>query len=621
MMNFLKPTSLYLLFLIPLLLLLYVLKLKRKTYIVSSSMLWEHAIEDMKANTPFQRFRRNLLLPLQIIFLILAIFALARPFWRGAASASQNVILIIDGSASMKATDLGKTRFEMAKSVAAKMVDDLSDGGRMMIVEAVSSPRIISDFTSDRLQLRNAINKMHPVDSPTDLNRAIQLASSLAKNQQNSEIILMSDGAGKSNLLNPADTSPIRFVGFGKETADNVGITAFEIGQGLSDSSEKQVFVALQNFSDVEKPSLLLELYHNENLMDVRELNLLPGERRSVVFDGLEYTEGSIKAALDVDDDLDVDNYAYHIITKQNGLKMLLVSAGNKFLEEVIKTASARVQLSKETPETYSTYAEYDLVVFDSFMPRDLPDRNSIIVNPEMDLPFGKMISYNDNPTVIDWDRSHPVMRFVDLSNLKIRKSYNYQMPPWMDPLIESDVGTLAWVGERNSQRVLVLLFEVRLRPSNNFPMLPVFPIFMSNALNWLAGVDAGSSHRQVKSGEPLILSLPEAAADQTVTVKKPDGEAVRLDSEGGRIVFRDTDTVGIYEVVGDGFVERFAVNLLDESESDIRPAGKIEMAGQEITSSTAAAVSNKEIWGSLIFVALMLLALEWWVYHRRVLV
>ena len=279
-MNFLKPTYLYLLFLIPLLLLLYVLKLKRKTYIVPSSMLWEHAIEDMKANTPFQRFRRNLLLPLQIIFLILAIFALARPFWRGAASASQNVILIIDGSASMKATDLGKTRFEMAKSAAARIVDDLSDGGRMMIVEAVSSPRIISDFTADRLQLRNAISKIRPVDSPTDLNRAIQLASSLAKNQQNSEIILLSDGAGKNNLLDPANISPIRFVGFGKETVDNVGITAFEVGQGLSDSSEKQVFVALQNFSDVEKTSLLLELYHGQNLMDVRELNLLPGERR-----------------------------------------------------------------------------------------------------------------------------------------------------------------------------------------------------------------------------------------------------------------------------------------------------------------------------------------------------
>ncbi len=354
-MNFLKPTSLYLLFLIPLLLLLYVLKLRRKTYIVSSSLLWEHAIEDMKANTPFQRFRRNLLLPLQIIFLVLAILALARPFWRGAASVSQNVILIIDGSASMKATDLGKTRFEAAKSAAAKMVDDLSDGGRMMIVEAVSSPRIISDFTSDRLQLRNAISKMRPVDSPTDLNRAIQLASSLAKNERNSEIILLSDGAGRSNLLNPANTSvnaisPVRFVGFGKETVDNVGITVLEIGQSLSDSSEKQVFIALQNFSDVEKQSLLLELYNNENLMAVRELNLLPGERRSVIFDSLEYAEGSIKAVLDVDDDLDVDNYAYHIITEQSGLKTLLVSAGNQFLEEVIKTASARVQLSKETP-------------------------------------------------------------------------------------------------------------------------------------------------------------------------------------------------------------------------------------------------------------------------------
>ena len=115
-MDLLKPVYLYLLLLIPLLLLLYVLKLRRKTYVVSSCVLWEQAIEDMKANTPFQRLRRNLLLPLQIVFLTLMVFALARPFWRGAAYAAQNTILLIDGSASMKATDTGETRFEMAKS-------------------------------------------------------------------------------------------------------------------------------------------------------------------------------------------------------------------------------------------------------------------------------------------------------------------------------------------------------------------------------------------------------------------------------------------------------------------------------------------------------------------------
>ncbi len=628
-MNFLKPTSLYLLFLIPLLLLLYVLKLRRKTYTVSSSLLWEHAIEDMKANTPFQRLRKNLLLPLQIIFLTLAILALARPFWQGAASAAQNVILIIDGSASMKATDAGESRFEAAKSAAAKMVDDLDGGDRMMIIEAVSSPRIVSDFTSDKLQLQNTLDKMRPVDAPADLGRAIQLASSLAKNVRSSEIFLLSDGANMSTLLNDSKNEsgyagvPVQFIGFGKETADNVGITALEIGQGLANSSERQVFIALQSFSNVEKRSLLLELYHNENLIDVRELNLLPGERRSVIFDVPEYSEGSIESVIDVDDDLDVDNHAYHVATERSALKVLLVSADNQFLEEAIRTAPTGAQLFKEEPEAYSAGEEYDLIVFDGFVPNDLPNGNVMFVNPGADLPFGKLISYNDNPTVIDWDRSHPMMRFVELSNLRVRRSYNYEMSPWMKPLVESDVGTLAWLGENNNQRIVVLSFGFRSRPSNtnNFPMLTAFPIFMSNALNWLAGVDTESSRRQLRSGDPLKLSLTGPTVDQVVTVRKPDGVTVEVRPKDNRITFSDTDIVGIYEVIGDGFVERFAVNLLDESESDIKPAEKIKIAGQEIVSSSVSMVSNREIWSILIFAALILLAVEWWVYHRRVLV
>ncbi len=630
-MNFLKPTSLYLLLLIPLLLLLYVLRLRRKTYVVSSCLLWEQSVEDMKANTPFQRLRRNLLLPLQIIFLMLAIIALARPFWRGAADVAQNIILIIDGSASMKATDAGKTRFEAAKSAAAKMVDDLRDGDRMMIIEAKSSPRIVSGFTSDRLQLRDALDRMRAADTSTDLGSAIQLALSIAKDIQKSEIFLLSDGAAKLpgyNSLTPFikrelghTSARMRFIGFGRKDIDNVGITALEMGQSPADPSERQVFVALQNFGDIEKRQLLLELYHDENLIDVRELSLSPGERRSTIFDGFGYVKGSVKAMIDIDDDLDVDDRAYCILGEPSVLRILLVSTGNRFLEEAIRTASTRIQLFREEPEAYSADEKYDIVVFDGFVPGDLPSESVVFVNPETDLPFGKSLFYNDNPTVIDWNRSHPVMRFVDLSNLQVDRSRNYEMPPWMKPLVESDMGALAWLGEHDGRRIIVLPFDIRLRPSNNFPMLTAFPIFVSNVLGWLAGADAESSYRQVRSGEPLRFSPPGAAVDQVVTVRKPDGEEVKLRRKGGNIVYSDTDMVGIYEVTGEGFAEKFAVNLLDESESDIKSVDKIEIAGQEIASSTVSAVSNREIWAGLVLVALILLAAEWWVYHRRVLV
>ncbi len=630
-MDFLKPTYLYLLLLIPLLLLLYVLKLRRRTHVVSSCLLWEQAIEDMKANTLFQRLRRNLLLPLQIIFLTLAVFALASPFLRGTASMAQNIILIMDCSASMKSTDVGGTRFEAAKSDAAKLLAELGSGDRMMIIEARSFPKIAFGFSSDRLQLQDALDKIQPADTSSDLNGAIQLASSIARDMQKSEIIILSDGAsmhGQQHDL--GDTSDgenppypwkrrVRFVRFGRENAGNVGITTLEMGQSYADPLERQLFVALKNFGDAEKRSLLLELYHNQDLMDVRELSLSPGERRSVVFDGLRYTDGIIKVAIDIDDYLEVDNHACYVITRSGLYGVLLVGTGNVFLEEAIRTSSAAVELYREDPGLYSPDEKYDLIVFDGFIPDELPRKNSIYVNPQGDLPFGKLIGSSDNPSIVDWDRSHPVMRFVELSGLRVARGYNYQMPPWMMPLVESDTVTLAWLGEREGQRIVVLSFDIRSDGSNNFSMLPAFPIFFSNALSWLAETDI--YHRQLRPGDPLKFSLPGTATDRVVTIRKPDGKELNLRPETDNVVFSDTDRVGVYEVTGKEFSEKFAVNLLDESESDIRPADKIETGDQEIAGSTIYEVSNREIWGILVLAALVLLAVEWWVYHRRILV
>ena len=78
-MSFLAPLALLSGLLGGLIVLMYLLKLKRKPEEFSSTLLWMKSMEDLTANAPFQKLRQNLLMYLQIALLILIALSLARP--------------------------------------------------------------------------------------------------------------------------------------------------------------------------------------------------------------------------------------------------------------------------------------------------------------------------------------------------------------------------------------------------------------------------------------------------------------------------------------------------------------------------------------------------------------
>src|SRR5579883_3020197 len=134
-MHFLSPLSLlWLPFIGGLIVLMYILKLRRKDVVVSSTYLWRQVIRDVQANAPFQKLRKNLLLLLQLIIATLIILALSRPFVRAYAIGGRNIVLIVDTSASMRATDVSPSRLEVARRKAQELVSALRPGDQMMVL-------------------------------------------------------------------------------------------------------------------------------------------------------------------------------------------------------------------------------------------------------------------------------------------------------------------------------------------------------------------------------------------------------------------------------------------------------------------------------------------------------
>src|ERR1041384_7904020 len=80
-MNFLAPAAFAFAAAIPVVILFYLLKRKRVVKLVSSTLLWQRFLSETQASAPFQKLRKNWLLILQIILLIIAVLALTRPFF------------------------------------------------------------------------------------------------------------------------------------------------------------------------------------------------------------------------------------------------------------------------------------------------------------------------------------------------------------------------------------------------------------------------------------------------------------------------------------------------------------------------------------------------------------
>ena len=165
-MNFLEPSAFWFALALPAVVVFYLLKRKRVVKLISSTLLWQKFLAENQANAPFQKLRKNWLLLLQLLMLLLVILALARPYFSGDARQSRLRVLVLDASASMQATDVKPNRFEAARAEALKYVDGLRENDQMIVLQAGALTQVKQSATSEKAALRR------PIRSPASTRRS-----------------------------------------------------------------------------------------------------------------------------------------------------------------------------------------------------------------------------------------------------------------------------------------------------------------------------------------------------------------------------------------------------------------------------------------------------------------
>jgi hypothetical protein len=617
---FLNPIGFAALGLIPIVILLYLLKLRRTEVVISSTMLWTKSLQDLTANAPFQRLRKNLLLFLQLLILVLLAIALARPFVKAEGSRGSNLCVIIDRSASMQTVEGGTARMQTAKEAALRLVDDLRGGDKMMVVSFAEKADVLCELTDDRFRLRRAIEAIEATDTRSNIRDVMLIARSLAPDNPDVEVvvpdlslILISDGK-LSDLEELGSLSMnMNFLQIG-ETSANAGITAFSV-RAPQAGGERQCFVLAYN-EHTEPLNTTLTLLLDGDMLAVEEVTLPPGDGQEVVFELPPVETGVLEARLDAPDALAVDNAAWLVLQPDAYLDVLLVTDSEAisayFLRRVLGL-DPRVQLSAIAPGDYTGATAHDLVIFNNWAPPALPQGSLLFVNALPPLPGLLARGALENPPVLATDPRHPVMRFLNPGNIRIEKSIDFALPEGAQGLITTTNSALVADLSQGGQQIITIAFDLA---ETNWPLHLSFPLFVQNLLSWVPRGNA-ASEGALQAGQPLEL-FPRPNSS-TVSVVDPTGGRHTVDLDPTRpVYFGGTTTAGVYEIVAGDVIERYAYNLIDRSESAITPAETLNLGRTEVVAQKGTVQMNRELWRWLALAGLAVLALEWWIYSRR---
>jgi len=637
-MNFLTPLALTFAALSIPILILYMLKLRRRDVLVSSTLLWQRLLRDREANVPWQRLRRNLLLLLQLLILALLTLALARPFVPAPAIVSGSVVVLLDASASMQARDVEPSRFDAGLGAAQDIIAGLGSGDVATVVAVGSQPRVLASATNDRALLRRALGNAAPTNGCADWEAAFALAAGLT-GAQDARVVIISDGALPETL--PSLPAEVRFVGVGGG-GDNLAITALATREG---SAGPQAFLRLVNYSSADAEPLV-EFSADGILFDARRLPVSAHGSADLTLKtaDLPYDLSVLQAHLSTKDALPLDDTAWAAHAPPVSGRVLLVSDGNLFLERALGALPGveLVRLAPDQPLLPPSRGEYALYVYDSVVTDTLPSGNLWLIGPSSPPPPRGRQGGGEAPqlevggfftatTITRVATDDPLLRYVDLSNVHVLQARAVEPPPGARVLIEAEGGPLLFVVERPEGRLAVLTFDLH---DSDLPLQIAFPILTANLTDWLLSPPARGGAwfpAIVRPGDPVPIQPDPEATEILVTA--PDGTRHALPIGEESPVFAATGQLGVYlveQLSQSGDVLQSAVitiNLFDEAESDIAPREVVRVGADnehpwgEVTAAAREEESRREFWPWLAGAALGVLVIEWWAYQRGIIV
>lgn len=499
------------------LVLLFLLRQRAKRVVVPTLAPWREGRP--RRIDPLWRELAALLLQILAVGLICA--ALTPPEQGEPGAPEMPGVVIIDGSASMRAAG----RIEAARATA------LALGGGLIV--AGERPKLLLSPDASPNQRQMALTRVEAGFGGADIDGALAMA------RANGWVpTVLSDHAPEDAAL------PWRVVGSGGPDALVESVLA-SAGPGLP--PEHAVSMRVVNHGPARPARLRLE--GAEGIIGEEEV-VLPADdalERTWRVDPIpgDWVKVSIVQSPDA---LPEDDVGYALLPPLRPAEVWLLGPGNRYVEGVFRLMPGLRLRSG------GSGAQPDLVVFDRSTPRRVPEGAAVaLIDPPMGagpLPPRQTVS---DPVFTSWDYGHPLLRGVALRQLAVEEVSVLSLPRSATVIASVAEGPVIAMPE-DGPRTLVMGFDLT---RSDLPLSIAFPQLIYNLVLW-------ARHDQAPGPTAAAERAPEVNAWAPVTLTRLDtGEEASWDGAASQLVGLPP---GVWSL-SDGLGVRLLTTSFDASE------------------------------------------------------
>ena len=613
MIEFFQPEAVKWLLLSAVIVLIYFLKFHRQPVSVSSLRLWREALAE---RTLWQRIQLLVSCAVQVMLLCLLVAAMLEPFFPTAIPQARSVVIVIDNSASMNATDLKPVRFQAARQAALDVIKNLGPRDRLAIISTAPQARLVHTYSADKQSLQAAVEQLETSDTAGSMVEAIAWSEELLSDRRSPHLFMFTDGAIADEAECKALLQSTSFAEkqvlvkqfLPKEQPVNFAITHVGARPDPLQPEFVHVLVKVKSYASY-LTSLIVQLQLQGEVIYEESVVLLPNPDEVGEFTHkFELTEDALLTVkLKAEDDLAADNF-FSLWLKPGTVPSVKLLVGQLPAQKAIAESLKKLPIFDS--QTGSN-PELSVILGQSSQP--LPSGNLIVTQPvshalwpliERKSSAGKVFMAEES----DW------LDELNLQQVVLEEVDHFQLPEDAEILCSKGESPLIAMIPREEGDVLWI--NLPLDEQTDLHWREAWPRLLSAAIHYMTARSDLTS-RTYQADESAVL--PQREADKSWKVVSPTGKEFQLPAE--LQMFGPLDRTGIWMISQDASSQEpfFLIsNFGDSLESNLN--SQLEEYLQDERKDVQFPQSSEPfpLWVLLVGLAMILSLMDWVCFQKR---